>query len=78
MGKTLKYLYVSAINGQKIIFEDSPYYLMKTSDGNTIDVRRFGGCSKSDSRIYCLWNTYTTLKAIAGNWYIIAGATNEE
>ncbi|HBC28882.1 MAG TPA: hypothetical protein DC006_04295 [Prevotellaceae bacterium] len=78
LGKTLKYLYVSAINGQKIIFEDSPYYLMKTSDGNTIDVRRFGGCSKSDSRIYCLWNTYTTLKAIAGNWYIIAGATNEE
>lgn len=78
LGKTLKYLYVSAINGQKIIFEDSPYYLMKTSDGNTIDVRRFGGRSKSDSRIYCLWNTYTTLKAIAGNWYIIAGATNEE
>ena len=51
---------------------------MKTSDGSVIDVRRFGGCSKSDTRIYCLWNTYTTLKAIAGNWYIIGGTTNEE
>lgn len=78
VGKKLKYLYVSAINGQKIIFEDNPYYLMKTSDGSVIDVRRFGGCSKSDTRIYCLWNTYTTLKAIAGNWYIIEGTTNEE
>ena len=78
VGKKLKYLYVSAINGQKIIFEANPYYLMKTSDGSVIDVRRFGGCSKSDTRIYCLWNTYTTLKAIAGNWYIIEGTTNEE
>ena len=78
VGKKLKYLYVSAINGQKIIFEANPYYLMKTSDGSVIDVRRFGGCSKSDTRIYCLWNTYTTLKAIAGNWYIIGGTTNEE
>lgn len=78
VGKKLKYLYVSAINGQKIIFEANPYYLMKTSDGSFIDVRRFGGCSKSDTRIYCLWNTYTTLKAIAGNWYIIEGTTNEE
>ena len=78
VGKKLKYLYVSAINGQKIIFEDNPYYMMKTSEGNIIDVRRFGGCSKSDTRIYCLWNTYTTLKAIAGNWYIIEGTTNEE
>lgn len=78
VGKKLKYLYVSAINGQKIIFEANPYYLMKTSDGSVIDVRRFGGCSKSDTRIYCLWNTYTTLKAIAGNWYIIEGITNEE
>lgn len=78
VGKKLKYLYVSAINGQKIIFEDNPYYTMKTSEGNIIDVRRFGGCSKSDTRIYCLWNTYTTLKAIAGNWYIIEGTTNEE
>lgn len=78
VGKKLKYLYVSAINGQKIIFEVNPYYLMKTSDGSVIDVRRFGGCSKSDTRIYCLWNTYTTLKAIAGNWYIIEGTTNEE
>lgn len=78
VGKKLKYLYVSAINGQKIIFETNPYYLMKTSDGSVIDVRRFGGCSKSDTRIYCLWNTYTTLKAIAGNWYIIEGTTNEE
>ncbi len=78
VGKKLKYLYVSAINGQKIIFEATPYYLMKTSDGSVIDVRRFGGCSKSDTRIYCLWNTYTTLKAIAGNWYIIEGTTNEE
>lgn len=77
VGKKLKYLYVSAINGQKIIFEANPYYLMKTSDGSVIDVRRFGGCSKSDTRIYCLWNTYTTLKAIAGNWYIIEGTTNE-
>ena len=76
--KKLKYLYVSAINGQKIIFEADPYYTMKTSEGNIIDVRRFGGCSKSDTRIYCLWNTYTTLKAIAGNWYIIEGTTNEE
>ena len=66
VGKKLKYLYVSAINGQKIIFEANPYYLMKTSDGSVIDVRRFGGCSKSDTRIYCLWNTYTTLKATAG------------
>lgn len=78
VGKKLKYLYVSAINGQKIIFEADPYYTMKTSEGNIIDVRRFGGCSKSDTRIYCLWNTYTTLKAIAGNWYIIEGTTNEE
>lgn len=78
VGKKLKYLYVSAINGQKIIFEANPYYLMKTSDGSVIDVRRFGGCGKSDTRIYCLWNTYTTLKAIAGNWYIIEGTTNEE
>jgi hypothetical protein len=78
VGKKLKFLYVSAINGQKIIFEANPYYLMKTSDGSVIDVRRFGGCSKSDTRIYCLWNTYTTLKAIAGNWYIIEGTTNEE
>lgn len=78
VGKKLKHLYVSAINGQKIIFEANPYYLMKTSDGSVIDVRRFGGCSKSDTRIYCLWNTYTTLKAIAGNWYIIEGTTNEE
>ena len=78
VGKKLKYLYVSAINGQKIIFEANPYYLMKTSDGSVIDVRRFGGGSKSDTRIYCLWNTYTTLKAIAGNWYIIGGTTNEE
>lgn len=78
VGKKLKCLYVSAINGQKIIFEANPYYLMKTSDGSVIDVRRFGGCSKSDTRIYCLWNTYTTLKAIAGNWYIIEGTTNEE
>lgn len=78
VGKKLKYLYVSAINGQKIIFEADPYYMMKTSEGNIIDVRRFGGCSKSDTRIYCLWNTYTTLKAIAGNWYIIEGTTNEE
>lgn len=78
VGKKLKYLYVSAINGQKIIIEANPYYLMKTSDGSVIDVRRFGGCSKSDTRIYCLWNTYTTLKAIAGNWYIIEGTTNEE
>lgn len=78
VGKKLKYLYVSAINGQKIIFEANPYYTMKTSEGNIIDVRRFGGCSKSDTRIYCLWNTYTTLKAIAGNWYIIEGTTNEE
>lgn len=78
VGKELKYLYVSAINGQKIIFEADPYYMMKTSEGNIIDVRRFGGCSKSDTRIYCLWNTYTTLKAIAGNWYIIEGTTNEE
>ena len=78
VGKKLKYLYVSAINGQKIIFEADPYYTMKTSDGSVIDVRRFGGCSKSDTRIYCLWNTYTTLKAIAGNWYIIEGTTNEE
>lgn len=78
VGKKLKYLYVSAINGQKIIFEANPYYMMKTSDGSIIDVRRFGGCSKSDTRIYCLWNTYTTLKAIAGNWYIIEGTTNEE
>ena len=78
VGKKLKYLYVSAINGQKIIFEDNPYYMMKTSEGNIIDVRRFGGCSKSDTRIYCLWNTYTTLKAIGGNWYIIEGTTNEE
>ena len=78
VGKKLKYLYVSAINGQKIIFEANPYYLMKTSDGSVIDVRRFGGGSKSDTRIYCLWNTYTTLKAIAGNWYIIEGTTNEE
>lgn len=78
VGKELKYLYVSAINGQKIIFEADPYYTMKTSEGNIIDVRRFGGCSKSDTRIYCLWNTYTTLKAIAGNWYIIEGTTNEE
>ena len=78
VGKKLKYLYVSAINGQKIIFEANPYYLMKTSDGSVIDVRRFGGCSKSDTRIYCLWNTYMTLKAIAGNWYIIEGTTNEE
>lgn len=78
VGKKLKYLYVSAINGQKIIFEANPYYLMKTSDGSVIDVRRFGGCSKSDTRIYCLWNTYTTLKAIAGNWYIIEGTTNKE
>lgn len=78
VGKKLKYLYVSAINGQKIIFEANLYYLMKTSDGSVIDVRRFGGCSKSDTRIYCLWNTYTTLKAIAGNWYIIEGTTNEE
>lgn len=78
VGKKLKYLCVSAINGQKIIFEANPYYLMKTSDGSVIDVRRFGGCSKSDTRIYCLWNTYTTLKAIAGNWYIIEGTTNEE
>ena len=78
VGKKLKYLYVSAINGQKIIFEANPYYLMKTSDGSVIDVRRFGGCSKSDTRVYCLWNTYTTLKAIAGNWYIIEGTTNEE
>ena len=78
VGKTLKYLYVSAINEQKIIFEANPYYQTKTAEGSIIDVRRFGGCSKSDSRIYCLWNTYTTLKAIAGNWYIIAGATNEE
>lgn len=78
VGKKLKYLYVSAINGQKIIFEDNPYYMMKTSEGNIIDVRRFGGCSKSNTRIYCLWNTYTTLKAIAGNWYIIEGTTNEE
>lgn len=78
VGKKLKYLYVSAINGQKIIFEANPYYLMKTSDGSVIDVRRFGGCSKSDTRIYCLWNTHTTLKAIAGNWYIIEGTTNEE
>lgn len=78
VGKTLKYLYVSAINEQKIIFEANPYYQMKTTEGSVIDVRRFGGCSKSDTRIYCLWNTYTTLKAIAGNWYIIAGATNEE
>lgn len=78
VGKKLKYLYVSAINGQKIIFEADPYYTMKTSERNIIDVRRFGGCSKSDTRIYCLWNTYTTLKAIAGNWYIIEGTTNEE
>ena len=78
VGKKLKYLYVSAINGQKIIFEAYPYYTMKTSEGNIIDVRRFGGCSKSDTRIYCLWNTYTTLKSIAGNWYIIEGTTNEE
>lgn len=78
VGKKLKYLYVSTINGQKIIFEADPYYTMKTSEGNIIDVRRFGGCSKSDTRIYCLWNTYTTLKAIAGNWYIIEGTTNEE
>lgn len=78
VGKKLKYLYVSAINGQKIIFEADPYYTMKTSEGNIIDVRRFGGCSKSDTRIYCLWNTYTTLKAITGNWYIIEGTTNEE
>ena len=78
VGKKLKYLYVSAINGQKIIFEADPYYTMKTSEGNIIDVRRFGGCSKSNTRIYCLWNTYTTLKAIAGNWYIIEGTTNEE
>lgn len=78
VGKKLKYLYVSAINGQKIIFEADPYYTMKTSEGNIIDVRRFGGCSKSDTRIYCLWNTYTTLKAIAGNWYIIEGTMNEE
>lgn len=78
VGKKLKYLYVSAINGQKIIFEADPYYTMKTSEGNIIGVRRFGGCSKSDTRIYCLWNTYTTLKAIAGNWYIIEGTTNEE
>ena len=76
VGKTLKYLYVSAINEQKIMFEANPYYQMKTTEGSVIDVRRFGGCSKSDTRIYCLWNTYTTLKAIAGNWYIIAGATN--
>ena len=52
VGKKLKYLYVSAINGQKIIFEADPYYTMKTSEGNIIDVRRFGGCSKSDTRIY--------------------------
>ena len=77
VGKKLKYLYVSAINGQKIIYEANPYYSMKTSDGSFIDVRQFGGCSESDTRIYCLWNTYTTLKAISGNWYIIEGTTNE-
>ena len=74
--QTLKYLYVSGINGQNIVIVNN--YVTKLENNNLVDYAILNGTSREDTRFRCLPNTLTKGKAINGKWYIIEGSTTEE
>ena len=74
--QTLKYLYVSSINEQKIVIVNN--YVNKLENNAFVTYAILNGTSREDTRFRCLPNIFTKVKAINGKWYIIEGSTTEE
>lgn len=74
--QTPKDLYVSGINGQKIVIVNN--YVNKLEDNALVTYAILNGMSREDTRFRCLANTLTKVKAINGKWYIIEGSTTEQ